>query len=52
MWVCGFESWVYKMDMWGKVLVDIIILIFIGRFFGLIEMEDRNILYIDLENKK
>lgn len=52
VWVRGFESRVHKMDMRGKVLVDITTLTSIGRPSGLIEMEDRNILYTDLENKK
>lgn len=52
VWVRGGENRVYKMDMNGTTLATFPTETDFGKPSGLIELEDGNILYTDMENKK
>lgn len=52
VWVRGCENRVYKMDINGITLATFPTETDFGKPSGLIELEDGNILYTDLENKK
>lgn len=52
VWVRGGENRVYNMDMNGTTLATFATETDFGKPSGLIELEDGNILYTDMENKK